>query len=762
MRHFIPWGIFLLLLSFQMHAQDTYRIEGIVLDENEMALPGANVFFPEIEKGGITDIEGLFVIAGLPGGRFILQVSFMGFETHVTNIQVGADLDLIEVSLYPATITAGEVVISGGRHSTQHENAIKIELLKGSELKSVGSPTLIESLAELPGVDVISGGGSVTTPVIRGLSTSNILLLNNGFRMENYQFSADHPYLVDGTGLEQVEVIKGPASLLYGSDAIGGVINLVQDKPAPPGTVTGNADVRYLSNTVGLEGSLGVKGNQGPVIWGIRGGYRSHKDYRDGNNETVPNSRFNGGSLKSYIGLRGKQNMHRLAYEYQQLKPGMTNEASGVVVQNNDRRNESWYQDLDNHLLMSRNQFFLDPFKLQANFSYQHNHRRFIVAESDHPDVDMQLSTLSYELRSNMVTSEVSEFTLALQGLTQANRNNEAENRVLPDYRMNDLAVFGLVQHDFENNVHLQVGFRFDNRFLDAPEQVATGHSHEEEPGQAGEPGHEDELMLALNKYYGNVSGSLGVTWQMGEGILLRGNLASAYRAPNVAELTQDGEHGIRYEQGNRDLKSQRNYELDASIHFHKEHILVDFAAFYNLIDQYIYLNHTADSTDEGLPIYRYVQNDASIYGLEGIIEILPVHWLSFKAAYNYTRGKQSVTSANLPFIPHNRLRSEIRYMPGFILRNGKVYLSLGSELAFSQDHPASLETASASYHLLHAGAGISVPFNEQSLSFGIQIRNLLNTNYIDHLSTLKPLGYLNMGRNIVLSLSIPLLTSGT
>jgi len=762
MRYYIPCFVLLLLGSPQGNAQDTYRIEGIVLDENEMALPGANVFLPEIEKGGITDIEGVFTIAGLPGGRFILQISFMGFETHVSNIQVGADLELIEVRLYPATITAGEVVISGGRHSSQHENAIKIELLKGNELKQIGSPTLIESLAELPGVDVISGGGSVTTPVIRGLSTSNILLLNNGFRMENYQFSADHPYLVDGTGLDQVEVIKGPASLLYGSDAIGGVINLVQDKPAPPQSVIGDADVRYYSNTAGLEGSLGVKGNQGPVIWGIGGGYRSHQDYTGGDGKTVPNSRFNGGSLKSYLGLRGKQNMHRLAYEYQQLKPGMTNEASGATVQNNDRRNEVWYQDLDNHLLMSRNQFFLDPFKLQANFSYQHNRRRFITTESDHPDVDMQLSTFSYELRSYLVTSDVSEFTLALQGLTQANRNNEAENRVLPDYGLNDLAVFGLVQHDFENDVHLQVGFRFDNRFLDAPQQEATGHSHEEEPGQPGEPGHMDELMPALNKYYGNVSGSLGVTWQMAEGILLRGNLASAYRAPNVAELTQDGEHGIRYEQGNRDLKSQRNYELDASIHFHKEHIMLDFAAYYNLIDQYIYLDHTADSTDEGLPIYRYVQNDASIYGLEGIVEVLPFHWLSLKAAYNYTRGKQSVTSDNLPFIPHNRLRSEIRYMPGCIFMNGKVYLSFGSELAFSQDHPAPLETASGSYHLLHTGAGISVPFNGQSLNLDIQIRNLLNTSYVDHLSTLKPLGYFNMGRNVVVNLSIPLLSSGT
>ena len=453
--------------------------------------------------------------------------------------------------------------------------------------------------------------------------------------------------------------------------------------------------------------------------------------------------------------------MHRMAYEYQQLKPGMTNEASQGLVLSNERCHEVWYQDLDNHLLMSRNQFFLNPFKLQANFSYQHNHRRLVTYEPDHPEVDMQLGTFSYEMRGNLVTSDVSEFTVALQGLTQHNRNKDAESRVIPDYTMHDLAVFGLVQHDFENGVHLQVGFRFDNRFLDMPEQDKAGHSHGEGQELPGDPGHEEDLMPALNRYFGNVSGSLGVTWELAEGILLRGNLASAYRAPNVAELTQDGEHGTRYEQGNRDLGSQRNYELDASIHFHKERIMLDLAAYYNHIGDYIYLAHTVDTTDEGMPVYRYVQHDARIYGGEGIAEFLPARWLSLKVAYHYTRGKRS-TDADLPFIPHNRLRSELKWMPVSPLKKVKVYLRFGSALAFQQDHPAPLETASKAYHLLHAGAGISITLKGHYLGIDVEIRNLLNTSYIDHLSTLKSLGYLNMGRNVVLNLSIPLQASGT
>jgi iron complex outermembrane receptor protein len=753
--------ILLLWLSTVVYPQDTYQLAGVVHDETGAALTGANIFIPQLEEGTVADQNGTFRLTGLPPGKLIFQVSFIGYESYIRTLWVGKDTPTLDISLHPATITAGEVVISGGRHSTQHENAIKIELLNASSLEQIASPTLVEKLAELPGVDVISRGGSVTTPVIRGLSTNNILVLNNGFRMENYQFSADHPYLVDETGLERVEVIKGPASLLYGSDAIGGVINLVGDKPPPPGSISGDANLQYYSNTAGLAGSLGVRGHQGPVTWGVRGAYRSHRDYTGGDGRSVPNSRFNGGSFKSNIGIRGRNSLHRLAYEYQQLKPGITNEASQQLVSSNGRYPEVWYQDLDNHQLMSRNQFYLNPFKLQANFSFQHNHRRLITDEPDHTNVDMQLGTFGYELRGNLVTSKVSEFTLALQGLSQKNRNNDAENRVLPDYRMNDLAMFGLVQHDFENGVHLQVGFRFDNRFLSVPEQEKAVHSHDGEPDQPADPDHQEELMPVLNRYFGNVSGSLGVTWVLAEGILLRGNLASAYRAPNVAELTQEGEHGTRYEQGNRDLTSQRNYELDASIHFHRERIMLDLAVFYNHIGHYIFLDYTADTTGEGLPVFRYVQQDARIYGLEGLAEFLPAPWLSFKTAYNHTRG-QRVSAGNLPFIPHNRLRSELRWMPRRILKKGQVYLKLGSELACRQDHPAPLETASDFYHLLHAGAGISVTLGGRKLSFDIQFRNLLNTSYIDHLSILKPLGYLNAGRNVVLNLSIPLLASGT
>jgi iron complex outermembrane receptor protein len=181
----------------------------------------------------------------------------------------------------------------------------------------------------------------------------------------------------------------------------------------------------------------------------------------------------------------------------------------------------------------------------------------------------------------------------------------------------------------------------------------------------------------------------------------------------------------------------------------------LDLAAYYNYIDDYIFLGYTADTTDEGLSVYRYQQNNAMLYGFEAMMEILPVKNLDIKLAYNYNRGKVSADE-NLPFIPHNKLLSEAQYTFKGILRKGSLYLKIGGDYAFAQNHPSAYETSSPSWFLLNAGAGIEIPVADHRFSFSIQIRNLLNTSYIDHLSVLKEMDYGNIGRNVVLSVSVP------
>jgi len=214
------------------------------------------------------------------------------------------------------------------------------------------------------------------------------------------------------------------------------------------------------------------------------------------------------------------------------------------LVTENGRENEFWYQDLTMHVLSSRNTLSLQDFKVDISAAYQANNRR-LQTDNSTPAfemVDMDLNTFSYELKTSLPSGEGEEYIVGLQGANKTNRNHEAPDHVLPDADVNDFSVFGLAQYTFLGKLKTQAGLRYDLR------SISTEADGDRE---------------AVDRDYGNLSASLGATLRLNEDLLLRGNIASAYRTPNIAELTQDGMHGTSYEQGNPDLKSQRSYELD-------------------------------------------------------------------------------------------------------------------------------------------------------------------------------------------------------
>lgn len=239
------------ILLFAMMSQISYaqnNITGRVYDKtNNNALPYVSVFLPEQNKGTLTDDNGKFELTDLPKGELKIQFSYLGYKTIIKTINTNNNEKDIQVKMELSVLQCEEVVVSGGTYSTQHENAMKIELIKSKEIASVGTPTLVEAIANVPGIDMIAKGAGVAKPVIRGLSMTNILMLNNGVKMENFQFSENHPFVIDEFGIDRIEIIKGPASLLYGSDAVGGVINVIKEKPAPVGKIIGDFNTQYHS-----------------------------------------------------------------------------------------------------------------------------------------------------------------------------------------------------------------------------------------------------------------------------------------------------------------------------------------------------------------------------------------------------------------------------------------------------------------------------------------------------------------------------------
>ena len=731
------WSFIIVFIMINQVGFAQNSIKGKITNKtNNQPLPSANVYLPEQHKGTLTDNNGIYNMNHLPKGKIKIQFSYVGYKTIIKTLLIEDSEIILNIEMESAVLQAEEVVVSGGSYTTQHQNAIKIEILKSKDIVEIGTPSFTEAIANVPGVDMISKGIGVAKPVIRGLSMTNILMLNNGVKLENFQFSENHPFLIDEFGIDRIEIIKGPASLLYGSDAVGGVINVLKEKPAPIGKIIGDFNTQYHSNTQGIVSNLGIKGSSENFFWGLRGGLKSHADYRDGNEDYVPNTRFNEKSFKANLGLIKSFGLFRLYYDYNQPDLGMCVGDAIALTTENGRENKIWYQDLTNHLISTKNTLFFGKYKIDMNAAYQMNNRR-LQTDNNKPFfemVDMDMNTFSYEIKTYLPSGINSEYIIGLQGANKTNRNHDAPSHVLPDADVNDLSVFGLVQHTFFEKLKMQAGIRYDFRTIST---VAETNKE------------------AIDNDYGNISASVGATYELNKHILLRANLASAHRTPNIAELTQNGMHGSRYEQGNADLKSQRSYEADLSAHFHSKYIMVDLAGFYHSINNYIFIAPTNDTIAGGDKIYRYSQTNAEIYGSELSLNILPVDWINIKTTYAYLLGKQD-DGSNLPFIPQNKLRLELKFQKQKIAFMKNPFVKLGGLYAAKQNKPAMFETESDSYFLLNAGIGANFKWANQLLAISIQANNLLNETYIDHLSTLKGMGYYNIGRNISINIRIP------
>jgi iron complex outermembrane receptor protein len=717
-------------------------IKGSIYSLDNRPLAGANIFIHELNKGTVSDSTGKYQISNIPDGKFRIQYSYLGYSTEVKTFFFNGSAIEINIILRETAIETKEIVVSGGYNATQHENAVNIDILKLKSSTGIISPNTAELLTKVPGVDMISKGPGVAKPVIRGLSMDNVLVLNNGVRNENYQYSDHHPLGIDEFGIEAIEIIKGPASLLYGSDAIGGVVNFIKEKPAPVGMITGDYNLQFFSNTLGLSTNLGVKGSSKDFFGGIRFGLKTNSDFLQGGGDFVPNSRFNNISLKTDGGFTGKSAVFKVYYEYGRQQLGLTEDKAVGAITDRGRKNEIWYQQFNNHLVSSQNKIFLNRFKVDVNAAFQ-------SAELTHfagagiTEIEMRLSTVTYEAKLYLPSTEKSEYIVGFQGFNQENKNIPgAEEILLPDANTNNYGIFALLQYYFFHGFKMQAGVRYDQKLISSREVGLPGDENYREP---------------LEKDYGSFSGSIGATCEVADKLFFRANFAAAYRTPNLAELTSNGMHETRYEIGNSSLVPQNAYETDVSIHYHAGNLTFDLAGFYNIIDHYIYISPGADSMPDGSRIYRYTQSDAVLFGGEAGVHIHPESWkwLHFESTFSSVTGKQS-SGDYLPFIPANKLNFELKFEKEEIGILKDSFVKINSSTAFKQDLPAPDEEATDGYTLVDLGIGTRISIGKQSLFFEINVNNIFDKKYIDHLSTLKEVNYFDPGRNMALTLAIP------
>jgi len=737
---------FILVLGLLFHlpmvqAQNT--ISGSIQNSQNQPLEGASIFISETHQGTVSDANGLFQLNHLPNGKITLQCSFVGYANHVETVQLSGQPIQLQIILMESAIESEEIVISAGYNTTQHDNAVKIEVFKVHPMEVKITPNFTEMLTKIPGVDMISKGSGVSKPVIRGLSMNDILVLNNGVRFENYQYSSHHPLGIDEFGIENVEIIKGPASLLYGSDAIGGVINFIKEKPAPVNSFKGDYNTQFFSNSLGFNNNIGLKGASEKFFGSIRLGQKSNADYLQGGGIFVPNSRFNEKSFKSNVGLTNTLGTFKLFYDFNQQRLGLVEDEAIESIETRGRKVEIMYQGFNNHLISSQNKLHLGSYKLDVNGAFQ-NTELAHFDEAGGYELQMQLQTLTYETKFYFPSLKKSEYIVGFQGFNQKNINiNDRETILLPDAVTQNYSIFGMMQIQPVEKLRIQTGLRFDTKSIET--EAVTDEITSE------------IIRNALDVSYQSLSGSLGLTFHVNDDALIRGNIASAYRTPNLAELTSDGPHELRYEIGNSALDPEKSWETDLSFHYHKNDFTFDVAAYLNTIKNYIFIAPTGLNTDDGLPIFQYQQADSKLYGGEIGIHYHPenLKFLHFETTFASVVGKQN-DGAFLPFIPAQKLNFEVRAEKEKLAFLNNTFVAFSVQNAFKQENTADDETLTDAYSLFDASMGGSIPWQKQDINIQLSVTNIFDRKYIDHLSTLKEVGLFNPGRSFNISLRIP------
>tara|TARA_R110002049_G_scaffold38978_2_gene120349 strand:+ start:6284 stop:8503 length:2220 start_codon:yes stop_codon:yes gene_type:complete len=714
--------------------------QGTITDSNtKTGIAYANVYVPKLEKGTVSDQNGHFSLNDIPNGNYEILFSIIGYETKSMSVTIPLSENL-NVALNPSAIEMKDIIISTPFHKLQRDNVMKVERESIKTLKANGALTLADGIGNIAGVESITTGVGIGKPVIRGLSSNRVLVYAQGVRLENQQFGDEHGLGLNDAGVESVEVIKGPASLLYGSDALGGVLYINPEKFAQNNSSSGDIGTNYFSNTKGFSTTAGIKKSDDTFKFLFRGSVAAHSDYKT-KDYRVTNTRFKEQDFKAGIGYQKTNFKSEFRYNVNASKLGIPEE---VGAQSKSKTPMLPFQEITNHIFSSESTLFFDTSKLDINLGYiyndrkefeEHHHDNDESEEADHDEenevleaaLQMKLQTFNYDTKYHLPDIGKFEIIIGVQGMHQTN-TNYGEEQLIPNATTNDVGILATSHIHFEK-ADVQLGMRYDNRNIN--------------------------VVSGFNKNFNSFNGAAGLKTDIAKSVTARVNLATGFRSPNLAELTSYGTHEgtNRFEIGNETLKSEQNFQTDVALEYNSEHFEIFANVFYNAINNYIYLSPNGTIMNDA-PVYNYLQNNANLYGGEFGFHWHPhpLDWLHMESGFETVTGKQN-NGDYLPLIPANSLSNTIRAeFDKNWAKESYVFVKLRT--TFNQKNVGLFETNTNGYSLLSAGFGGTLQVLKTDLTITISGNNLINKTYINHLSRLKPDGIFNMGRNISLGIN--------
>ena len=648
-----------------------------------------------------------------------------------------------------------ELVVTGVTGDTKLKNSTApISIVSGKELRQTTSTNIIDAIAKQPGIAQITTGSGISKPIIRGLGYNRIIVMNEGVRQEGQQWGDEHGIEIDPLNVNSVEILKGPASLMYGSDAMAGVLILHGSPILPEGEMKAAVSTEYQTNNGLFDYSLNFAGHQKAFVWDGRFTDKMAHAYKNKYDGYVPGSQFKERAARLMFGLNDAWGHTHLTgsvfHQTPSIVEGERDEETGELECSTDNvktySKALPFQQIWHYKAVWDNSFNLPKGWLKAIFGYQQNQRQEFEESADEYELYFKLHTMTYDVR--YLSQEWNGWKMAggINGMWQQSLNL-GEEALIPEYKLFDIGGYATLSKTMDN-LTLNGGLRYDNRHIDF-------HS----------------------RNFGSVSGSIGAVWNVCQHTNLRLNIARGFRAPNMSELGSDGIHEgtLRYEIGNPDLKPEYSWQADIGLDFSSEYISAQVALFANRIENYIFSERINEVKEEGFRTYQYTQGDARLLGFEAGFDLHPIHSIHFQNTFSFVDAQQMNASEDakyLPMTPAPRWTSELKYE---ITHHGhttfnNAYVALGLECNLAQNHYYKVddtETRTPAYTLLSLSAGTDLNIHKKKVAeFYIIADNLLDCAYQNHLSRLKYCdinnatgrqGIYNMGRNIVFKAIIPI-----
>ena len=776
-------GIFIFFaVSLTLQSQ----IQGRVTDIRSSALISCHIsVFPD-SLNFLTDNNGDFKVEGLSHGLKTIEISYLGYYGKTIQINYdGGPINIGEIILLENQVILEQITIFDD-HAKQEQTLSHLhfdEIYFQNNLQGSFAATM----EKVPGLSAINVGVGIAKPVIRGLSGNRITVNHFGIKQESQQWGMDHGLELDVFDVERIEIVKGPATIQYGSDAIGGVINIQSGIIVPENTFRSSVVGVYKSNNQHIGGSYGFSLHKNKFFISSRYTIQDYADFRvpaqqfeyNGfvlpiTNNTLKNTAGREENKTISIGLIQKNAVSRLTFNHFSLESGLFAGAVGIprsytlTDDGNSRNIDNPSQAVDHYRFTLNQSFIFGSDHLLINAGYQFNRRReFTFAEfhniprsmadiNDNLGIALDLATLS----ANINYEKKKSFGKIVVGGDFQKQNNSRGGFefLLPDFEVIRSGLFGIIEYNKSKNTTIIAGWRFDmaknsseadKQFIwDANERVI------------------DSLVVPLtDRLFYNWSASIGLNRSIASHSILRLNFSKSFRVPYPSETVSNGiHHGtFRHEVGDPNLKSENGYQFDIGFESDIKRWSLSLSAYFNYFHNYIYLGPVFPAQFSPLPesgqIFRYQQDNAIHTGFE-------IQWTynltphsNISGGIDFVQTYNTRTGLSLPFTPQPAVKTEIKQSLGknsFVKKSALVFEHHHYLSAQGTTRRDRTEKPTPATSLFHLGINGEVLIGATLLRINMRCQNIFNTAFLNHLSRYRWINIPEQGRNFIISVSIP------